>query len=135
MNWYTPVAILAFCLFFYGNAYAHDPENPDLNQWYASLMQPDNPTVSCCGEADGYWCEDIHVKELVLQGVKQKATTCRITDNRPDEPLNRMHVDIGTEIIIPDHKLTYKYGNPTGHSLVFLSKMQYVYCFIQTGGI
>ncbi len=46
-----------------------------------------------------------------------------------------MHVDIGTEIIIPDHKLTYKYGNPTGHSLVFLSKMQYVYCFIQTGGI
>lgn len=30
----------------------HDPA---IRQWFKSLMQPDNPNLSCCGEADGYW--------------------------------------------------------------------------------
>ena len=24
-----------------------------VRDWYQALMQPDNPSVSCCGEADG----------------------------------------------------------------------------------
>src|SRR5882672_3953681 len=37
--------------------------DPAVREWYQSLMQPDNPTASCCGEADSYWCDDIHVRD------------------------------------------------------------------------
>jgi hypothetical protein len=100
--------------------------DPEIRAWYSGLMQPDNPSVSCCGEADAYYCDDWYVRE--------KVTYCKITDTRDDEPLKRMHVDIGTEIMIPDYKLKWDKGNPAGHSIVFLSKMQYVFCFVQTGG-
>jgi len=33
---------------------AHDHEHPELDEWYATLMQPDNPTASCCGASDAY---------------------------------------------------------------------------------
>src|ERR1700681_1291640 len=30
-------------------------DSPAANrQWFQSLMQPDNPTVGCCGEADAF---------------------------------------------------------------------------------
>ena len=32
--------------------------DPAIVEWYQSLMQPDVPTASCCGEADAYWCDD-----------------------------------------------------------------------------
>jgi hypothetical protein len=34
-----------------------DPANADLKRWYQDLKQPDNPVVSCCGEADAYWAD------------------------------------------------------------------------------
>ena|ERR1700681_1169830 len=34
-----------------------DPANADLKRWYQDLKQPDNPAVSCCGEADSYWAD------------------------------------------------------------------------------
>lgn len=109
-------------------ANAHDHDHPELNEWYATLMQPDNPTVSCCGTADAYWCDDWYVR-----GGK---TYCKITDDRDDAPLGRIHhVDIGTEILIPDYKLKFDRGNPTGHSVVFLSIGDHVYCFVQSSGI
>ena len=108
-------------------ALAHDVEHPELDAWYAELMQPDVPNASCCGEADAYWCDTINVKDA--------KTFCTITDDRPDEPLKRPHVDIGTQIEIPDYKLKYDRGNPTGHAIVFLSRSQYVYCFVQGTGI
>jgi hypothetical protein len=30
---------------------------------------------------------------------------CNITDDRPDEPRRRAHIDVSTEIAIPDNKL------------------------------
>ncbi len=100
-----------------------------IRDWYAGLKQPDNPTVSCCGESDAYWCDTIHVR-----GEK---TFCKITDDREDAPRARPHVEIGTEIEIPNHKLKWKdengnqTGNPTGHSIVFLSSGGAVFCFVQ----
>jgi hypothetical protein len=104
-------------------------ENGDqsVRDWYRSLMQPDNPTVPCCGEADGYWCDDIHVK-----GGK---AYCRITDDRPDGPLGRPHRKIGEEYEIPSNKLKFDKGNPTGHSIIFLSTAGYTWCFVQNGGV
>lgn len=99
----------------------------ETSKWFQSLMQPDNPAVSCCGEADAYWCDIIHVRD--------QKTFCTITDDRDDEPLRRKHFDVGTEIEIPNHKLTFKDGNPTGHSVVFLSRGLYVFCFVLNGGV
>lgn len=110
-----------------------------IRQWYQALMQPDNPGVSCCGEADAYWCDSIHVKDVPNESdggaTSTKRTFCTVTDDRDDGPLRRKHVPVGTEVLIPDYKLTWKDGNPTGHSILFLSRGDYVYCFVQNGGV
>lgn len=76
-----------------------DAVNPEVREWYQALMQPDVPNASCCGEADAYWADEIHVKE--------GKTYATITDDRPDEPRGRPHVAIGTEIEIPTNKLKW----------------------------
>ena len=102
--------------------------DPELRMWYEALRQPDNPTVSCCGSADAYWCDEINAGE--------GGASCRITDTRDDTPLRRPHVPIGTEIKIPPNKFgPGKWGNPTGHTVVFLSYSRDVYCFVQQGGV
>ncbi len=94
-------------------------------------MMPDAPNVSCCGEADAYWADEIHVKD--------GKTFATITDDRDDAPLMRPHIDVGTVIEIPNHKLKWDRGNPTGHSVLFVRTGhdgdQYVYCFVQGTGI
>lgn len=104
-------------------------ENSDANirSWYQALMQPDNPAVSCCGEADAYWADSFEV-----DGDKYVAI---ITDTRPDEPLRRKHIDVGTKIVVPNHKLKYDQSNPTGHGIIFLSRSDYVYCYLAPGGV
>ena len=92
--------------------------DPGVREWYQALMQPDNPAVSCCGEADAYWADSFEV-----DGDKYVAI---ITDSRPDEPLRRKHIDIGTRFVIPNHKLKYDQSNPTGHGIIFLSRGDYV---------
>lgn len=127
----TCIAIVALWLFWTVVAHARDlgqwqNSDPAIREWYQSLMQPDAPASSCCGEADAYWCDEIHVRD--------GRTFCGITDDRPDEPLKRMHVPIGTQIEIPNHKLKWDRGNPTGHSIVFLSRTLFPFCFVQNGG-
>lgn len=119
-------------LFFLTPAFSTDYgqwENTDhaIRQWYQSLMQPDNPAASCCGEADAYWADSYEV-----DGDKYVAI---ITDERPDEPLKRRHIDIGTRIVIPNYKLKYDQSNPTGHGIVFLSRGDYVFCYVIPGGV
>jgi len=101
--------------------------DPSLKQWYQALMQPDVPNASCCGEADAYWADEIHVRDGKTYAI--------VTDDRPDEPRGRPHVEIGTEIEIPDHKLKWDKSNPTGHGIVFLSRTRYVFCYVQPGGV
>lgn len=105
-------------------ALAHDRDT-EHDGWYASLMQPDNPTASCCGVADAYWCDDISV-----EGGK---TFCKITDDQ--EIGGRPKLPLGTKIEIPDRKLKWDKGNPVGHAVVFLSAGGAVYCFVQAGGV
>lgn len=98
-----------------------------VRHWYQTLMQPDNPAVSCCGEADAYWADEMRVRNGKAYAV--------ITDDRPDEPLKREHVEIGTEIEVPPHKLKHDQGNPTGHGVIFLSRGGYVWCYVMPGGV
>lgn len=100
-------------------------EDSAIKQWYQTLMQPDNPAISCCGEADAYWCDDINVK-----GGK---TFCTITDDRTVP--RRPSIPMGTKIEIPDHKMKWDRGNPTGHNVVFISVTGAVLCFVQGAGI
>ena len=66
------------------------------------------------------------------------STTARpsatITDDREDWPLRRHHVPVGTVIQVPDHKLKWDQGNPTGHYVIFLSTGNFVYCFVTGSG-
>src|ERR1700733_14474068 len=61
------IVTVAAVLIFIEIANAHDANHgavsdPAIQQWYRHLMQPDNPTASCCGEADAYWADEIHVR-------------------------------------------------------------------------
>lgn len=112
-------------------AYARDVGQWDgadaaTRQWYRTLMQPDNPGASCCGEADAYHADDIHVRDGRVYAT--------ITDRRDDGPLRRQHIPPGTVIEIPPHKLKWDSGNPTGHNIVFIGGGS-VLCFVQNGGV
>lgn len=99
--------------------------DPEIKTWYSGLMQPDNPTASCCGEADAYWCDGMVTKN--------GKNYCVITDDRT--VAGRTPVPVGTEVEIPDRKLKWDRGNPTGHAIVFLSSGGAVYCFVMNGGV
>lgn len=121
------LATALICLASQGFARDWSDADPQLSAWFRTLMQPDNPQMSCCGEADAYWADDVQV-------VGDKVFAI-ITDDRPDEPLGRKHVPVGTKIEIPARKYKFDRGNPTGHTVVFLSRNLDVYCFIQNGGV
>lgn len=104
-----------------------EASNPQISAWYRGLMQPDNPQISCCGEADAYWADTVKSRNGKLVAV--------ITDDRPDAPLGRHHVPVGTEIPVPTHKIKWDRGNPTGHIIIFLSINNDVYCYVQSGGV
>jgi len=111
------------------HAFGHDRDTSH-DGWYMSLKMPDQPNSSCCGIADAYWCDDI--------SVEKGKTFCKITDDQ-DIP-QRPKLPMGTKIEIPDYKLKWEQdgkpiGNPTGHSIVFLSSGGLVYCFVQSTGI
>jgi hypothetical protein len=125
------LALLASVLVWEHRAQARDlgqweATDPDIRQWYQSLMQPDVPTASCCGEADAYWADEVHVRD--------GKTYATITDDRDDGPLGRPHIPVGTEIEIPSEKLKWDRGNPTGHNVLFVSSYRYPYCFVQGSG-
>lgn len=120
---------LSVAPFLSSSGFAHDHAHPSQDAWYQELKQPDNPTMSCCGEADAYYAD-----EMKYRGGKVYAV---ITDERADEPLKRPHIPSGTEIEVPNNKLKWDRGNPTGHGVIFLSPHPYnlVYCYVQPGGV
>jgi hypothetical protein len=119
-------------------ARAHDSgqwedNDPAIREWYQNLLQPDVPNASCCGEADAYWCDDYYAGRPGTP--REGKAFCKITDDRPDAPRRRPHIDVGTEFEIPPNKLKWDRSNPTGHGVLFLSRQGYVYCFVQPTGI
>ncbi len=103
--------------------------SPDVAHYFATLMQPDQ-AVSCCGAADVYWADktdECRPSELDC------ALVAIITDTRPDAPLFRRHIPVGTRIIIPPSKIRHPPSeNPTEHNLVFVSSYAdpyMIYCW------
>jgi hypothetical protein len=100
---------------------------PEVRKWFQSLMQPDVPFRSCCGEADAYWADSFD-----SSGGQYLAI---ITDTRPDGPLGRPHREPGEKFAIPNNKIKWDQGNPTGHGVIFLSATGDVYCYVPPGGV
>jgi hypothetical protein len=73
--------------------------------WFEHLMQPDNPTASCCGFADAV--------EADLFTQKFGHYVAIVTDGKGI-------VAPGTHIDIPDAKIKWDAGNPSGHGIVFI---------------
>lgn len=101
-----------------------DNVDPELKLWFHGLKQPDNPNVSCCGEADSYYCDE---------HAKGDQVYCIINDDRDNTELMRQPVPNGTVIQIPPNKIN-RDGNMAGRAIVFLSYSGSPYCFIGAGG-
>ena len=91
-----------------------------IRQWFQSLMQPDNPAVSCCGEADAFEADTFEVEGDHYVAI--------ITDGKGVLPN-------GTRIPVPNQKMKWDAGNPTGHGVVFIGSQGQLYCYVAPGGV
>lgn len=118
--------LVAIALFVAAPAFANDDPfagaDPVVREWMRTLMQPDFPTVSCCGEADAYEADDFEVEGDHYVAI---ITGWRFVGNIP----------IGTRIPVPNHKMKWDAGNPTGHGIIFIGSGMQVYCFVAPGGV
>jgi hypothetical protein len=83
-----------------------DDVDPLVRKWFRELKQPDNPSLSCCGESDAYWADSYEVKGDQYVAI--------ITDTRDDKPLARRHIENGKRFVVPNSKIKWGSGNPTG---------------------
>jgi hypothetical protein len=91
-----------------------------VRQWFQSLMQPDNPYLSCCGEADAFEADSFEVEGDHYIAV--------ITDGKGV-------LAPGTRIPVPNAKMKWDAGNPTGHGIIFIGAQGQVYCYVAPGGV
>ena len=91
-----------------------------VRQWFQKLMQPDNPYMSCCGEADAFEADTFEVADNQYVAI--------ITDGKGIIPN-------GTRIPVPNQKLKWDNGNPTGHGIIFIGTAGQVYCYVTPGGV
>ena len=104
-----------------------EAQPPEVRQWFQKLKRPDIPWLSCCGEADAYWADAFEVDAGGYVAI--------ITDQRLDGPLGRPHRGVGERIVVPDSKIKWDAGNPTGHGIIFLGTGGQVYCYVPPGGV
>ena len=91
-----------------------------VRQWFQSLMQPDNPYLSCCGEADAFESDAFEVEGDHYIAV--------ITDGKGNIPN-------GTRILVPSQKMKWDAGNPSEHGVIFVGPQGQVYCYVAPDGV
>jgi hypothetical protein len=123
--------VLVALTFYNHRSWAHDPDHPENMEWYQSIKMPDDPERSCCGIGDAYFCNDMQVVD--------GKTFCTITDDRNDEVRGRVHIPVGTKILIPPEKLIRgaeaKKGNPTNNGVIWAKPSAWsdgytVFCYV-----
>jgi hypothetical protein len=117
------IALLA--LVVYAPAVARDNgqwENTpaSVRQWFQQLMQPDNPRVSCCGEADAFEADTFEADGDHYVAI--------ITDGKGMIPN-------GSKFTVPNDKMKWDDGNPTGHGILFVGAHGQIFCYIAPGGV
>ena len=103
-----------------------DGVDPLYRQWFNGLMRPDYPNLTCCGLTDAYWADSYEVKGDQYVAI--------ITDTRDDRPLGRPHIEHGKRVSVPNTKIKWDRGNPTGHGIIFIGNGGEVYCYLPPGG-
>jgi hypothetical protein len=96
--------------------------DPKIRAWFNALRQPDNPAVSCCGDADAYFADLVEVRDG-----RMLAT---ITDSRGNP------IPEGTVIEVPPHKVN-KDENLIGRIIIFLggsARRPIVFCYVPGTG-
>ncbi|SRR5579883_1399704 len=96
--------------------------DPKVREWFEGLMQPDSPQLSCCGEADAYWADDFSQTPegyyvAIITDTRDDTVPCEACDGGTRQ---RRHIEPGTRIIVPNSKIKWDKGNPTGHGIVFM---------------
>lgn len=97
-----------------------------IREWFRGLMQPDNPRVSCCGEADAYQAD--------MYETEGDHYVAIITDGSGDPEHGKPAIPNGTRIPVPNHKMKWDQGNPTGHGIIFINPSG-VLCYVTPGGV
>ena len=90
-----------------------------VREWFQGLMQPDNPAVSCCGEADAFEADTFEVAGDHYVAI--------ITDGHGV-------LANGTRVVVPNTKMKWDKGNPTGHGIIFIGAGGQLYCYVTPGG-
>jgi hypothetical protein len=120
MNWRIAFTILALCAPAAARddgQWANSPTH--IRQWFQSLMQPDHPRISCCGEADAFEADSFEVEGDHYVAI--------ITNGKGVIPN-------GTRISVPNTKMKWDAGNPTGHGIIFIGGSGQLYCYVTPGG-
>ena len=95
---------------------------------FQKLMQLDNKSTSCCGEADAYEADSFEVEGDHYVAI--------VTNGAGDLAHGKPEIPNGTRIAVPNHKMKWDDGNPTGHGILFLQVgTNQVYCYITPGGV
>ena len=92
---------------------------PDIREWFQSLRQPDHPRISCCGEADAFEADSFEVEGDHYVAI--------ITDGKGV-------IANGSRISVPNAKMKWDKGNPTGHGIIFIGDRGQIYCYVTPGG-
>ena len=90
-----------------------------LRQWFQKLMRPDNPVMSCYGEANVFEADSFEIRGDQYVAI--------ITNGKGIIPE-------GTRISVPNNKVKWDNGNPTGHGIIFMGNAGQVYCYVTPGG-
>ena len=90
-----------------------------LRQWFQKLMQPNNPDMSCYGEADALEADSFEIRSNQYVAI--------ITNGKGIIPE-------GTRISVPKNKVKWDNGNPTGHGIIFIGNAGQIYCYVTPGG-
>ena len=99
---------------------ANQWQDPRIKEWFENLKQPDHPRVSCCGEADAFEADNFEVVGDHYVAI--------ITNGKGVMPS-------GTRIDVPNQKMKWDRGNPTGHGIIFIGSQGQVYCYVTPGGV
>jgi hypothetical protein len=97
--------------------WANVPSN--IREWFQNLKQPDHPRLSCCGEADAFEADSFEEEGDHYVAI--------ITDGKGVIPN-------GTRISVPNSKMKWDKGNPTGHGIIFIGDRGQLYCYVTPGG-
>jgi hypothetical protein len=99
----------------FGKATSGTPYSPSSSGWFGFTARKHS-----CPEEDAY--------EADLFEVEEDRYVAIITDGKGEIPN-------GTKIPVPNHKLKWDAGNPTGHGIIFIGVQGQVLCYIVSGGV